>query len=119
MTEQILNIETFSDADFTVSRETDVHVSTNLLKMHVRTRAEDETVWIEASTENGMLVVTPAAGNNWNIALTIPEAKLLNLPVGSYVHSCIMESLSGSMRTPIWRGTLTHVAGPTRWNSNQ
>jgi len=36
------------------------------------------------------------------------------MPVGDYDQSLILVG-ADLIRTPIWRGTLIHAAGPTRW----
>jgi hypothetical protein len=110
-----VNIETYSDADFVLSQQSPIRIGTNPLYMHVRTAADDATVWIEATTANGMLAV--AVGVDFDtITLTIYQSKLLNLPPGVYVQSLIMSSAGGTVRTEIWRGTFTHSAGPTRFS---
>jgi hypothetical protein len=115
-----VNLVTYSDADFTLSHESEIAVGSNVLRMHVRKTADDNTVWLEATTTNGMLVVETDEEEVETIVLTIPEANLLSLPAGEYVQSLIMSSVSVLgvySRTEIWRGTLTHNVGPTRWEA--
>jgi len=111
-----LDIITYSDADFSVDFASVEDIGSNPLHMHVRTDAANPTVWIEATTENEMLAVA-ATTDGSIVTLTISQSKLLNLPAGEYVHSCIMSLFDGLERVEIWRGTLTHNIGPTRWEA--
>jgi hypothetical protein len=197
-----LNLITYSDTDTVVDVPAPLAIGTNPLHMQVRAVASDPTVWLEASSANGLLSVfpgttgTPVAATsisnaspavvtlansfvanalvmfsttgilpaplqpntvyyvsgsgltaggfevsltpggipiNTNTAgsgthsvslvqpetiqLTLPNSKLLNLPPGVYVHSCVMSSNAATLRTEIWRGTLTHNVGPTQWTA--
>jgi hypothetical protein len=112
----VVNLQTSSDADFlrTFDYKTALGVGIDIfgvtMRMMVRKNAEDVTALMELSTSSGDIVIinTPTG----RFSLRIPFAKLLELPPGEYEHSLIMTS--GGIRTPIWRGTLTHKAGPTR-----
>lgn len=108
-----LNIETYSDADFSVVQNAAFAIVGNRLRMHVRKTAADPTVWLELTTDNGGLTITDATPDT--VTVYIAQASLLNLPPGDYVHSCVMSSQGGSLRTEVWRGTFIHSAGPTRW----
>lgn len=112
-----VNIVTYSDADFTLEHAAAIDVYGNPLHMHVRKTASDETVWLDLSTANGSITITD--GTPDVITLYIAQAKLLNLPPGEYVHSLIMTTFSGLFRVEIWRGTLTHNVGPTRWAAGE
>src|SRR6266699_27518 len=121
----IVNLNTYSDSDFIQSflYKTVGLAPINLLdyplRMMVRVNPVDATTWIECSTWNGRIVITDSIGGAFT--LTIPISILLTLPVGVYNHSLIQTQASStstsvsSARKDIWRGTLTHSAGPTRW----
>ena len=119
----LVNFETYSDADFSLTQDSPLHpvrIGSNPLHLHVRSLAADHTVWLDASTSNGMLSVNPGVGDTPDsIVVLIPQSKLLNLPVGEYVQSLIMSNFNLGRRTEIWRGTLKHSAGPTRWTAGQ
>lgn len=113
-----VDLITYSDASFTLTQTEPFanglsSVGTNPLHMQVRTTASDPTVWIELTTANGMIVVTSGT----SIALNIAQSQLENLPQGQYVYSVIMSLSGGLARAEVWRGTLTHNAGPTRWDA--
>jgi len=122
----IVDINTFSDADFSQSYlyKTVALAAIDLfdypLRMMVRINPADVTTWIECSTWNGRIVITDHVAGAFT--LKIPINVLSTLPVGVYSHSLIQtqsSSLSGVIsgsRKGIWRGTLTHAAGPTRWH---
>jgi hypothetical protein len=115
----IVNFNTYTDDDFvqnfkyTTSIGSPIPFRSNSLRMHVRANAADPTVFIECSTDNGYIMITD--GPNGEFKLWIPLSGLLNLTPGSYVHSLIMTDYVTNIRNDIWRGTLTHQAGPTRW----
>src|SRR6266566_1907552 len=124
----IVNINTFTDADFiqTFLYKTVGLAPINLLdyplRMMVRVNPADATTWIECSTWNGRIVITDSIGGAFT--LTIPIDILSKLPAGIYNHSLIQTQASSvgvstpgtsSLRKGIWRGTLTHSIGPTRW----
>lgn len=109
-----LDLITFSDCDLVTIQPAPAGITLdniNPLHMQVRSIATDPTVWIELTTANGYLVVD--ATNNL-LTITIPQSKLENLPPGIYVYS-IIQSVRSSVRTEVFRGTLTHSAGPTQW----
>lgn len=108
-----VDITTYSDADFTLTQNTPLPVTTNPLHMQVRTKADDKTVWLELTTANGRLVV--AAGPPETLTINIPQPSLETLPAGNYVFSIIMSSFSGTKRTEVFRGTQIHIVGPTLW----
>lgn len=124
----IVNINTFSDAgfvrDFTYLNASlaAIDLTGNEFRMHVRARADEATVFLALSSADGdvsSITFTDAINGKFRIA--IPYKSLLRLPVGTYVHSLIRKVpavigiSSGVDRDEIWRGTLTHSAGPTRW----
>jgi hypothetical protein len=115
-----VDIVTYSDADFNLPQTEPfanglTSVGNNTLHMQVRTLATDPTVWLEATTANGLLTVS---GGGATIAIYLPQSMLVKLPPGSYVYSLIMSVLTGLgtyTRTEVFRGTMTHNAGPTQW----
>lgn len=118
----IVNLNTYSDADFVQSffYKTVAMAAIDLfnypLRMMVRVKPADATTWIECSTWNGRIVITDHVAGAFT--LTIPIDILSTLPAGVYNHSLIQTntlSVGFTTRKDIWRGTLTHAAGPTRW----
>lgn len=128
----IVNINTYSDEDFVQSflYKTVALAAIDLfdypLRMMVRINPADATTWIECSTwpDNGRIVITDHAAGAFT--LTIPIAVLSTLPFGVYNHSLIqtqasppnatsLVAIGSGIRKDIWRGTMTHAAGPTRW----
>lgn len=119
MTATVVNMVTYSDADYILEdQQSPVRVVGNPLHMHVRTAADDKTVWLDVSSANGM-ITSEDAGTYDTVSILIPQAKLLTLPPGEYVQSLIMSSDDATHRTEVWRGTLTHSAGPTRWTAGE
>lgn len=114
----IVNITTYTDADFAQSfvhqsaLGAAIDLTDNFLHMMVRSRAEDASVFLTLDTNNRAIIITNAALGAFS--LYIPQSILLHLPVGEYVHSLIKADVS-SHRIEMWRGTLIHAAGPTRW----
>jgi len=123
----IVNIDTYSDIAFDRtflyqdSAYNAFDLTGDILRMHVRARAEDATVFISLSSDEGdasnITILNPANGV---FRIVIPNSMLLRLPVGIYVHSLIRtDEFNSNIRQEIWRGTLTHYSGPTRWQNNQ
>src|SRR4051794_4856 len=119
----IVNFTTYSDSGFTQDfvYQTAAFVAISLvnieLRMHVRAHAADATVFIALSNLDGAdsgIIVTNAALGRFTVQ--IPYETLTRLPVGSYEHSLIGTDLL-DVRFDLWRGTLDHFAGPTRWGS--
>ncbi|MGY3278112.1 hypothetical protein [Bradyrhizobium sp. S3.7.6] len=110
-----VDITTYSDADCVLTQTVAFSIGSNPLHMQVRSTATDATVQIDLTTVNGMIAVSGAGSNV--VTVTIPQNKLRDLPPGPYVHSCIMSSGGGNSRTEVWRGSLTHNAGPTQWDA--
>jgi len=120
----LVNITTYNDAGFSRSFTykdsslVPIDLTNITLRMHVRARAADATVFIALSNEDGdesNIVVTDATAGKFSV--TVPYETLLRLPVGTYEHSLIATGQYGA-RDEVWRGTLTHLAGPTRWGSS-
>lgn len=115
----IVNIETYTDADFVQSfvyktaLGVPIDLGSDSLRFMIRTRAADATAHIECSSHNGLITITNAALGEFT--LKIPVDQLLILSPGSYVHSMIKTAPITFLRKDIWRGVLTHAAGPTRW----
>ena len=116
----IVNINTYSDVAFNrtfiyedASLEP-IDLTGSTLRMHVRARAEDATVFMDLSNADGdlsaIVIISPVAGM---FRITIPYSVLLRLPAATYVHS-LVRNAPGVVREEIWRGTLTHAIGPTR-----
>jgi len=120
----IVNIWTYTDAGFARTftykdKYLDpVDLTDVVLHMHIRAKAADATVFVALSSADGdasAIVIEDAANGKFSIA--IPYATLTRLPVGEYAHSLISTDIEGN-RHRVWRGTLTHAAGPTRWGSS-
>jgi hypothetical protein len=114
-----VNIETYSDADF-VRRYVyqtiggvPIDLGTDVLRMMVRAYAEDVTTHLDLSSITSGITITDAAQGAFS--LVIPMSSLVTLQPGVYTHSLIRTDSSFQGRTEIWRGTLTHRIGPTRW----
>lgn len=115
-----IDIQTYSDADYlqryllrTIGGAP-IDLGTDILRMMVRANAEQAAVFIERSSYgNDGIVITDAATGAFT--LSIPVAMLVNLQPGVYVHSLIRTDSTFQARQEIWRGKLTHSAGPTRW----
>lgn len=114
-----INFETFSDADFVrkYSYRTiggiPIDLGTDVLRFMVRAHPEDATVYIDRSSITQGIIITDAAAGAFT--LVIPMALLATLTPGVYVHSLIRTDAAYQSRQDLWRGTLTHSAGPTRW----
>ncbi len=116
----IVDINTYTDADYVqsfiyrTSEEVPIDISGKSLHFMVRRHAGDAIAVFEAtSAESGHITVTDAAGGAFT--LVIPLAHLQTMILGEYVHSLIMVDATTLYRKALWRGTLTHQAGPTRW----
>ena len=127
----IIDLVTYADSDFIQKYEYrtigNVPIDLTLfgLRMIVRVNPDDAATQIDCSTLNGRIVITnPMEGA---FTLTIPYEILSGLPPGNYVQSLIMTdiqdptfpfgfpSLPFFSRKNIWRGTFTHLPGPSRW----
>lgn len=85
------------------------------LRLMVRRFAGDATAEFECSTFNGRIWFNDA--ENGAFTLQIPVDILSILSPGSYVQSLIATAPSPSLlRKDVWRGTLEHSDGPTRWD---
>jgi hypothetical protein len=118
MTVPILDFETQNDSDYIRSflyRWVDggppIDISGNTLRMGIRRRAEDVAEELLLTTETGEFIITDGPGGAFTMAITMD--KLLDLPVGDYVHSMVMLLPTGEHRL-MWTGTLTNAAGPSR-----
>lgn len=118
---QIVDLETYSDADFIrkyVYRTVGgvpIDLSTDVLRMMVRTRPTDVTAHLDLNSLNGGIDITDAASGAFT--LVIPVDLLYTLLPGKYVHSLIKTDVTYTQRREVWRGTLTHQPGPTRWKT--
>ena len=118
---QTVDIETFSDADFvrrylyrTVGN-VPIDFGTDVLRMMIRTHPADVTAHIDLNSITGGIEITNAADGAFTV--TIPVNVLNTLIPGVYYHSLIKTDSNFVTRQDIWRGTLTHSVGPTRWKS--
>ncbi|TAI63876.1 hypothetical protein [Bradyrhizobium sp. Leo170] len=111
-----VNISTESDADFrrvfvyqTVSG-VPIDLTGSAFHMMLRARAEDATVAMELTTENGRIVVLDAV--NGKFELIIEQEDLERLTAGEYDQSLIRSRDGAQSR--VWRGTFTLGVGPSR-----
>ncbi|MCB1485613.1 MAG: hypothetical protein KDJ17_12050 [Hyphomicrobiaceae bacterium] len=65
---------------------------------------------LEASTQNGHVVITSESGGQFE--LLIPASQMATLPEGIYRHDMILTTASATRR--IWTGTLALVEGVTQ-----
>jgi hypothetical protein len=79
--------------------------------MGVRRNLDDVNELMLLTTENGGLMLTDEA--NGAFTLWIKQEDLLQLAPDQYVHSLI-RTRSDGLQLPMWSGTLTHSAGPSR-----
>lgn len=119
---------TYSDADFNLTQSqpfanglATVGASPTM-HMQVRTTAIDPTAWINLTMLNALTTSSMAylsvSGGGTNVSIFIPQSILMNLPPGIYVYSIIMTLATvngGISRTEVWRGMMTHNAGPTQF----
>jgi len=120
MSAAIVDIATFSDADFARAFQWMINdvpfdfTGFDLLMM-VRREPEDAEVFISLSSidDNGILFQPDEAGNPTTFNIYITREQTAAMPPGTYVHSLILLRPDG-LRDDIWRGTLTHAIGPTR-----
>lgn len=115
----IVNLETFTDADYvqsfawvTAITEDPLSLENETLQLMCRRHAEDATALFECSEANERIVRTDAPAGKFK--LIIPLSILRDLTPGEYVHSMIRHSSISGLRRAIWRGKLVHAAGPTR-----
>lgn len=115
----IVNFNTYTDVDLiqnfvyqTFSGAVIPFSVGDSLRMHARSDPADSTVWLELTTINGLIVITNYSAGAFT--LTMPLATLLKIPTGVYQHSLVWTQTT-LIRSEIWRGTITHSAGPTRW----
>jgi len=111
----IINQTSYSDTDFSFSRPTDFLVSANPLHMQLRATPEDNTVWLEATRDNGLISIVNPGISGETVKIYVPVPNLLKLVAGDYDYSLIMSSVGGTKRTELFRGVWTHIIGPTTW----
>jgi hypothetical protein len=115
----IVNIETFTDADYrqafayvTAVTEDPISLVDETLRLMSRVHADDATALFECNEENGRIVKIDAGLGKFE--LIIPLSILSTLTPGEYVHSLIRHSSVTGLKRTIWRGRQVHAAGPTR-----
>lgn len=112
-----VDILTFTDCDFlqVVPSTIGSLAAANSFHMQIRSIPTDPTVWVDL---NSLQVPNPlmrTAGSPDTITINIPQSKLNKMPPGQYVYSVIMVSSGGLVRTEVFRGIITHSAGPTQF----
>lgn len=115
-----LDLTTYTDSDLVESfiyqlvDGTPIDLTGYSLRMHVRKHAEDATALFECSTFNGLIWWNDIVGGAFT--LQIPVAILVSLSPGTYTQSLIATQPVSLLRRDLWRGSLIHAAGPTRWD---
>ena len=114
-----VQITTYSDADFArafqwlINGEPFDFTGYGLIMM-VRKNPDDTEVFVSVSTEDGDITLTPDVdGKLTTFNICIKREQTADMAAGDYVHSLILLRPDG-LRDDIWRGTLTHMIGPTR-----
>lgn len=113
----VVNITVENDADFymgfayqsTNGSPIDLTGATSFL-MKVRREAEDVDAVLQLSDVTGEIAVTNAP--NGQFTILILQAVLVELALGNYVHSLVVD-LNG-IKMAMWSGALTINAGPSR-----
>jgi hypothetical protein len=114
-----IDLITYSDADLARSFHyqlvdgTPINITGWIFHLMVRRQADDPTVEFECTTENGRVWINDAATGAFT--LQIPISVLSVLIPGTYAQSLIATVPVSMLRKDIWRGSLMHSAGPTRW----
>ena len=80
------------------------------LKMAVRRRVGDPSVFMNLSTASGGITITDAVNGKFRI--DISEAQLSRLAAGTYVHD-LVPTVGGLDGQPIWSGTMIVQQGIT------
>lgn len=114
----IVNISTTSDADFerafaykAATSLLPIDLSGSSLHLMARSNVNSAEVSIDASTANGLIVITNAVAGKF--LLMFPISILGRLPAREYVHSLIRTRIDGK-KVEIWHGEIKHAIGPTR-----
>lgn len=81
------------------------------LMMMVRKQPDDVEVFLNLDTDNGGILIEATVDGIFDVVIARDE--LAEMPPGDYVHSLLVEHSNG-YREDVWRGALTHAAGPTR-----
>ena len=115
-----LNLVTYSDADLINSyihktaAGAPIDMTGYTLHLMVRKQANDPTAEFECTTQNGRIWWNDQVGGAFT--LQIPLLILSVLAPGTYQQSLIAVQPVSLLRREMWRGTLEHAAGPTRWD---
>jgi|SRR6478736_7564215 len=110
---------TYSDADFSrafqwVINGVPFDFTDHGLMMMVRKLPDDVEVFVSLSTDDGDIDYLPdGTGALTTFNIRILREQMVDMEAGDYVHSLILLRPDG-LREDIFRGTLTHVHGPTR-----
>lgn len=116
----IATITTGSDADFKrafvwmIAGGSAIDLTGSSLLMQVRRAAGDAQVLVEASTDNGLIVITNAIGGAFTLRL--PYSFLKSLPDGTYAHSLVRKVIATGFRDQLWTGTMIHKVQAARDN---
>lgn len=110
-----VDFNTFTDVDFNQTQNSPIPLGANALHMQIRAQAGDPTVWAELNTANGRITVQN--GTPDIVSLFLPQSVLNTIPPGQYVYSLVLSTstVNGFLRTEVFRGVITHAAGPTQW----
>ena len=114
-----IDLITYSDSDlvrsffYQLADGTPIDMTGYTLHLMVRRQADDPTVEFECSTANGRIWFNDQPTGAFT--LQIPISILSILTPGTYQQSLIGTLPYSLLRKDIWRGSLMHSAGPTRW----
>lgn len=112
----IVNIETFSDADFARAFQWTIDgvpfdFENHALMMMVRRLPEDAEVFVSLDSGAGGGIAFSSEFTTFTVSIL--RDQMIGMVPGEYVHSLILVRPDG-LHEDIWRGTLTHAIGPTR-----
>ena len=82
------------------------------MQMMLRRQASDVTALLRLATDTGEIAIIDPV--NGMFTVRIVQVTLEKLGLGDFDQSLILTDATGIGKTPIWSGTLTNNAGPTR-----
>jgi hypothetical protein len=120
MNDELISYATFTNEDFDAGflledEDGPVDLTGSEFIVHIRQAVENLALILEASTENGMLVIADqeATGEMGLVEFAIPASVAATIPVGTYPYDILWISPEGA-RDNIGGGTITFQRGVTR-----
>jgi hypothetical protein len=112
-----VNITVDNDADFyqqfryVIAEESGspIDLTGGTMEMKLRRHVEDEAAFLRIGTDTGEIVF---GTNTGEFSVMVPQAALLQLSLGEYIHSLIL-TMSGR-KIKVWSGLFTVNAGASR-----